>query len=352
MTGEAAVSEPKPHLPPVDLFFASDKFLWPAKDTLEKLETRLAFQKGRNADESPDVPTRKQLLEWVWDGEETRIELNSPDLKLEFQRCSESRRNFIAKHCRQFNNNLQTQQMSWIKMKSLSQSLEELAREKEICRIFATDWDNVVHDPSVKDIFCEPDLHKREGLIAALISHKTKGREDEVIRKEKELIAYLSSITRETTDRDSSLFTPGPVGDLPIHDCILLDLDNVGLKIIERFFNTPRLLSLPFTNDLDPWRQKLNSHDPDVTWEDGLYTGETVLHIAIVKEKVDLVKALLDRGINLSSRATGTFFQPKWIRPRVHELTSWQRFIAFVGGIDLEVEAFAAVEQQLNEYYG
>jgi hypothetical protein len=46
------------------------------------------------------------------------------------------------------------------------------------------------------------------------------------------------------------------------------------------------------------------------------------------------------------------FFQPKWIRPTVHELTLRQRFIAFIGGVDLEVEAFAAVEQQLNEYYG
>ncbi len=331
----------------MNLFFAPNKFLWPSKDFLEKLETQLAVQKSKNSDES-----RTQLLEWVRDGKETRIKLNSQELKLEFQRCSESRRDFIARHCRQFNNNLQTQQMSWIKMLALSQSLEELARGKEACRIEATDWDKVGHDPSIKAIFGEPDLDKREGLITTFVSEKTKDREDDVKMKERDLLTFLSSISCTDTDLHSSPFTPGPVGDLPIHDCILLDLDDVGQKIIEQFFNSPRLLSLPFTNDLDPWRQRSNPQDLDVTWEDGLYTGETVLHIAIVKEKVDLVKKLLDKGINLSSRATGAFFQPKWIRPRVHELTLRQRFIAFIGGIDLEVEAFAAVEQQLNEYYG
>jgi hypothetical protein len=174
---------------------------------------------------------------------------------------------------------------------------------------------------------------------------------EEINLKEIELVDFLASIAR-VTGHGCSPFTPGPVGDLPIHDCILLDLDHVGLKIIERFFNTPSLLSLPFTNDLDPWRQKSNTHDLHLSWEDGLYTGETVLHIAIVKENVDLVRTFVERGINLSSRATGTFFQPKWIRPRVQELTRWQRFIAFIGGIDLKVEAFAAVKQQCNEYSG
>jgi hypothetical protein len=324
---------------------SSDNFLWPTKEFFESLDEKYALQKIHNE-------SRKQLLEWARVGKETRIKLNCEDLKLEFHKCPERRRDLITRRCREFNNNLQTQQMSWTKMLALSQSLEELANGKEACRIEATDLDKTSHDPSIKRIFFEPDLDKREELIATFISQKTKEKEDDVDAKERDLLEFLASISSKSSDHGSSPFTPGPVGDLPIHDCILLDLDEIGLKIIERFFNTPSLLSLPFTNDLDPWRQKSNPQDFNVTWEDGLYTGETVLHIAIVKEKVDLVKILVDKGINLSSRATGTFFQPKWIRPRVHELTRWQRFIAFIGGIDLEVEAFAAVEQQLNEYYG
>ena len=171
--------------------------------------------------------------------------------------------------------------------------------------------------------------------------------------KQKELIDYLRSIA--IPDRSHGPFIPGPVGDLPLHDCFLLDLNDVGKQVIEIFFSDSKLLSLEYKNDLDPWRIASNSAIAGNLWEhweDGLYTGETVLHIAIVKENLELVKLFLEKGINLSSRAKGAFFQPKWIRPRVHELTRWQKWVAYIGGIDLKVEMFAAVKQQQNESSG
>lgn len=90
---------------------------------------------------------------------------------------------------------------------------------------------------------------------------------------------------------------------------VIMGLKSTALKLIERYHNTPELLSLPVKNDLDTWRIRRSNDD----WEDGLHTGETVLHIAIVQEDVEFVHYLLERGASLVSRASGTFFQPKMI---------------------------------------
>lgn len=43
----------------------------------------------------------------------------------------------------------------------------------------------------------------------------------------------------------------------------------------------------------------------------GLYSGETVLHIAIVNGDIKTVKWLLERGASQLARADGLFFMPK-----------------------------------------
>jgi ankyrin repeat protein len=61
---------------------------------------------------------------------------------------------------------------------------------------------------------------------------------------------------------------------------------------------------------LEPWKDKVvNKKD----FDHGLYTGETILHIAIVTCDYKAVQFLLDRGASLDARATGVFFMPQWI---------------------------------------
>ena len=86
-------------------------------------------------------------------------------------------------------------------------------------------------------------------------------------------------------------FTAGPVGENPIHTCLLLGLKDTGKRIIERFYPTPEQLNVPYANDLAPWRVSTRASD----WDDGLYTGQTCLHIAIVQEDAELVEFLLER---------------------------------------------------------
>ena len=70
----------------------------------------------------------------------------------------------------------------------------------------------------------------------------------------------------------------------------------------------------------------------------GLFTGETILHIAIVKRDLDSIEWLLDHGAELTCRAVGTFFQdaviPRftsdktWIKQKIGSLeTKWVTFV-------------------------
>jgi hypothetical protein len=116
-------------------------------------------------------------------------------------------------------------------------------------------------------------------------------------------------LDKSTAQEHDMPFLPGPVGESPLHAFFLLGLRGLGMAIIKKYYTTPELLSVPYLNDLDPWRKVIDGESKtDTTIEDGLYTGETVLHIAIVKEDSALVTHLLNLGIDISSRAVGVFF--------------------------------------------
>ena len=141
----------------------------------------------------------------------------------------------------------------------------------------------------------------------------------EIVRKsveaselEAKILAYLEA---------KHPFVCGPMGESPIHTCFLLGLKEFGYKVIERFYTTPEAISVGYKSDLELWKgpSKLESG-----WEDGLYTGETCLHMAIVQEDMPLVEYLLDRHISLLTRARGLFFQPRLIRQRIVGLDIWR----------------------------
>jgi|NorSeaMetagenome_1021524.scaffolds.fasta_scaffold286556_1 hypothetical protein len=51
----------------------------------------------------------------------------------------------------------------------------------------------------------------------------------------------------------------------------------------------------------------------------GLFTGETLLHIAIVQHDRNMVQYLLEAGADLDSRALGVFFQKEQVRRFTNE---------------------------------
>jgi hypothetical protein len=180
-----------------------------------------------------------------------------------------------------------------------------------------------------------------------------------------ELQEQVLESLKEEHERNNR-FLPGPVGDLVIHHCFILELYEIGIALLDSFPRVPRFIDMPYVNDLEIWRKRQveskevgrvgrseYSRTPS-SREDGLYTGETILHIAIVKQDMQLVNDLLERGASLSSCAIGVFFQPKsvpWLeKPSKH----WQdMFKDWVLSIDRN---FAVVKVEFNPesrcYYG
>ena len=100
----------------------------------------------------------------------------------------------------------------------------------------------------------------------------------------------------------------GPVGNRPIHDCILLGQINLAKEAISE---CNELGLCKYDNDMQPWQEVLSKAGIQI--DRGLYTGETVLHMAIGLKNEDLVSFLLEKGADTSARVTGLFFMPPWI---------------------------------------
>jgi hypothetical protein len=87
----------------------------------------------------------------------------------------------------------------------------------------------------------------------------------------------------------------GPVGELPMHTCFLFGFDELGKEIVEKYYSAwedpapedalPNI-NTPYRSDLAFWKETgfLDENDPND--DGGWYTGETCLHIAIVKVRM------------------------------------------------------------------
>ena len=171
-------------------------------------------------------------IEWLMD-DKNRMAVKVDGRDLNRVPCSEKQRISSARICRRLNKSQQTQQDGWL-MHKLSQSIDDLNNEVESVEWKKTESSSMPTDPKAM----ESDLRMR-------IEHN-----------ETELLHFLHRMAIKASNTDSFVFSPGPVGDLPIQDCFLLDLTDIGEMVINKYFNTPQLLSLPYTNDLDPWRDR------------------------------------------------------------------------------------------------
>lgn len=129
----------------------------------------------------------------------------------------------------------------------------------------------------------------------------------------------------------------GPVGEYPIHICFLLGLKELGMELVEKHYCTKHLINVGYQDDLKRYEDRLIGRK---FFDRGLYTGETILHIAIVTCDADTVEFLLQRGASLYSRAIGVFFMPQWIPPPKNQ-SRFQRF---------KSKLFAFATSEINKY--
>jgi hypothetical protein len=112
---------------------------------------------------------------------------------------------------------------------------------------------------------------------------------------------------------------PGPVGDLPVHNCLLLGLKDLTKKLVDEL-HSPSVqhvdplhdVNTPFKSDLEAWKKMkilCTGHPYD---DRGLYTGETLLHLAVGKGDTEMVRWLIEeKGASIAAQAVGAFFKPK-----------------------------------------
>ncbi|KAM5204988.1 transient receptor potential cation channel subfamily V member 6 isoform 2-T2 [Hipposideros larvatus] len=85
--------------------------------------------------------------------------------------------------------------------------------------------------------------------------------------------------------QDCEVHQRGALGETALHVAALYDNLEAAMVLMDA---APELVKEPMTSEL--------------------YEGQTALHVAIVKQNVNLVRALLARGASVSARATGTAF--------------------------------------------
>lgn len=79
----------------------------------------------------------------------------------------------------------------------------------------------------------------------------------------------------------------------------------------------------------------------------GLFTGETVLHIAIAKRRIFGLRLLLENDCNLACRTTGQFFAPDRVMPfRRHR----SRAISFLDSLLSRVPTFHTNDESTREF--
>jgi ankyrin repeat protein len=111
-----------------------------------------------------------------------------------------------------------------------------------------------------------------------------------------------------------------------VHICFLLGLKDLGMELVQKHYNTEDLINIPYADDLEPMEKKLVDRK---AFDRGLYTGETILHIAIVTCDDLAVRFLLERGASLYARALGVFFMPQWI-PALKKQSFFQKARAYL----------------------
>jgi len=70
-------------------------------------------------------------------------------------------------------------------------------------------------------------------------------------------------------------------------------------------------VNVPYCSDLGIWRNLMCEADALKLFDQGMYTGETVLHFAIAMNDEEMVEFLLHNGAKVDATARGVFFMPR-----------------------------------------
>jgi hypothetical protein len=168
---------------------------------------------------------------------------------------------------RRLNNKQQLKQETWKIFDALLKRKETISKEIEY------------EEGTSKGLDCHDAAAKKKMLKERLDNDR-----EFQISKER-----LFSILKK--DEKEIAIKPGPVGEIPMHTCFLQGLgEDIGKDMVKEFYSPASSayslepnINTQYRSDLEHWKScgMLDEQDPND--DGGLYTGETCLHIAIVK---------------------------------------------------------------------
>jgi ankyrin repeat protein len=101
-----------------------------------------------------------------------------------------------------------------------------------------------------------------------------------------------------------------------------------------------KYINAGYVSDLDVWKKSILpwiSKYIEPHEDNGLYTGETILHMATVNGDAKFVRYLLDKDADYSSQITGQFFKPLVTRRGCsRQRTWWERLMLFLRIHDID----------------
>jgi hypothetical protein len=162
---------------------------------------------------------------------------------------------------------------------------------------------------------------QKEGQTHGIVSEElTNGLISEMEKEKTQLEAeFLQQCREEHQGRTKYAHVPGPCGELPVHTCLGMGLNELARQLIDEFHSSSSSSGLkfddvnaPYVSDFDAWRKYgylAASHRYD---DGGLFTGQTLLHLAVLRGDQDMVEWLIKKkGAWVNVKATGAFFKPK-----------------------------------------
>jgi len=178
-------------------------------------------------------------------------------------------------------------------------------------------WKLLIDIKGVEQMLHQQQEDSKEDIVDSQMVQKEV---DKLEKKQAQLEEEFLSLCNSRYDGgEKYAYLPGTCGELPVHSCLLLGITDLARKLVDQMHspepgkldtNTKHDVNMPYVNDFDAWRKLglLSSFHP---YDDGgLFTGETLLHIAVVQKDIPLVKWLIeDKNALVSAQATGAFFK-------------------------------------------
>ena len=181
----------------------------------------------------------------------------------------------------------------------------------------STDWKTLTEIRNINERIKQQEAAREEDIMnSSVVDLWVKELQEKRQTLETEFMEHCRE-RYEGSERFAYL--PGPVGELPVHNCLLLGLTDLAKRLINELHSPsaqsfdPHAIhdvNMPYTSDLAAWRdlQFLPAAHP---YDDrGLFTGKTLLHIAVVQKDTQTVRWLIEeKGASIAAQAVGAFFK-------------------------------------------